>query len=184
MTDFEVRAKELLPDYVRSYYSATAGGASDAEGVADWSAIRFRPYVLRDVSSIDTTTSVLGTPVRTPILIAPMAQQAAAHPDGEAAMARAAAAEGGLLGVSTNAAVPFASVAAEGAPWWFQVYVARDRHLTELLVKRAVQHGAAALVLTVDMATLFRGSMNPRNWAEGPGKARPGQPHRGGTSCR
>jgi 4-hydroxymandelate oxidase len=174
MTDFEVRAKELLPDYVWSYFSATAGGACDAESAAAWSAIRFRPYVLRDVSSVDTTTSVLGTPVRTPILIAPMAQQAAAHPDGEAAMARAAAAEGGLLGVSTNAAVPFASVAAEGAPWWFQVYVARDRHLTELLVKRAVEHGAVALLLTVDMATLFRGSVNPRNWAEVPGKARLG----------
>src|SRR5215204_5728471 len=174
-TDFEARAQELLPDYVRAYFHATAGsGASDAEGIADWSAIRFRPYVLRDVSSIDTTTSVLGTPVRTPILIAPMAQQAAAHPEGEAAMARAAAAEGGLVGVSTNAAVPFASVEAEGAPWWFQVYVARDRRLTELLVKRAVRHGAAALLLTVDMATLFRGSVNPRNWAEVPGKARLG----------
>jgi 4-hydroxymandelate oxidase len=174
MMDFEVRAKELLPDYVLSYFAATAGDAGNAEGVADWSAIRFRPYVLRDVSSIDTTTSVLGTPVRTPILIAPMAQQAAAHPDGEAAMARAAAAEGGLLGVSTNAAVSFASVAAEGAPWWFQVYVARDRHLTELLVKRAVHHGAAALLLTVDLATLFQGDANPRNWAEVPGKARLG----------
>jgi len=75
MTDFEVRAKELLPDYVWSYFSATAGGASDAESSADWSAIRFRPHVLRDVSSVDTTTSVLGTPIRTPILIAPMAQR-------------------------------------------------------------------------------------------------------------
>ena len=43
MTDFEVRAKELLPDYVWSYFSATAGSAGDAESIADWSAIRFRP---------------------------------------------------------------------------------------------------------------------------------------------
>ena len=174
-TDFEARAQELLPDYVQAYFHATAGsGASDAEGIADWSAIRFRPYALRDVSSIDTTTSVLGTPVDTPILIAPMAQQTAAHAEGEVAMARAAAAVGTLLGVSTNSAVPFASVAAEGAPWWFQVYVARDHHLTELVVQRAVEQGASALILTVDMIALLPAAVNPRNWADVPGKARLG----------
>ena len=172
-TDFEARAQELLPDYVRAYFHATAGsGASDAEGIGDWSAIRFRPYALRDVSTIDTTTSVLGTPVQTPILIAPMAQQTAAHTEGEIAMARAAAAVGTLLGVSTNAAVPFASIAAGGAPWWFQVYVARDHHLTELLVQRAVEQGASALILTVDMIALLPAAVNPRNWADVPGKAR------------
>jgi 4-hydroxymandelate oxidase len=171
--DFEARAQELLPDYVRAYFRATAGsGVSDAEGIADWSAVRFRPYSLRDVSTIDTTTTVLGTPVDTPILIAPMAQQIAAHVEGEVAMARAAAAVRTLVGVSTNAAVPFASVAAEGAPWWFQVYLTRDRHLTELLVQRAVEHGASALILTVDMTALLPGAINPRNWADGPGKAR------------
>src|SRR5215216_5776636 len=160
-TDFEARAQELLPDYVRAYFHATAGsGASDAEGIGDWSAIRFRPYALRDVSTIDTTTSVLGTPVQTPILIAPMAQQTAAHTEGEIAMARAAA------------AVPFASIAAGGAPWWFQVYVARDHHLTELLAQRAVEQGASALILTVDMIALLPAAVNPRNWADVPGKAR------------
>ena len=171
--DFEARAQLLLPDYVRAYYSATAGsGVVEAEGIAEWSAFRFRPYALRDVSTIDTTTSVLGTPLRTPILVAPMAQQVAAHAEGEAAMARAAAAEGTLLGVSSHAAVPFASIAAEGAPWWYQVYVTRDRHLTELLVGRAVEQGATALILTVDMMALLPASVNPRNWAEGPAKAR------------
>jgi 4-hydroxymandelate oxidase len=172
-TNFEARAQELLPDYVHAYFRATAGsGVSDTEGIADWSAVRFRPYSLRDVSTIDTTTTVFGTTVRTPILIAPMAQQAAANSQGEAAMARAAAAMGTLLGVSTHAAVPFASIAAEGAPWWFQVYMTRDRHLTELLVRRAVDHGASALLLTVDMIALLPAAVNPRNWAEVPGKAR------------
>jgi 4-hydroxymandelate oxidase len=171
--DFEVRAQELLPDYVWAYFRATAGsGVGDAEATADWSAVRFRPYALRDVSKILTTTSVLGTPVQTPILIAPMAQQVAAHSEAEVAMARAAAAIGTLLGVSNHAAVPFASIAAEGAPWWFQVYVARDRHLTELLVQRAVEHGASALVLTVDMMALLPAAVNPRSWAEVPAKAR------------
>jgi 4-hydroxymandelate oxidase len=172
-TDFEASAEKLLPDYVRAYFRATAGsGVGDAEGMADWSAIRFRPYALRDVSIIDTATSVLGKPVQTPVLIAPMAQQLAAHNEGEVAMARAAAAIGTLIGVSNHAAVPFASVAGEGAPWWFQVYVARDRHLTELLVQRAVEHGASALILTVDMMALLPAAVNPRSWAEVPGKAR------------
>src|SRR5215213_4906576 len=70
---YEARARQLLPDYATAYFGATAGsGVSDAEGTADWSAVRFRPYTLRDVSTIDTATTVLGTPVRTPVLIAPM----------------------------------------------------------------------------------------------------------------
>ena len=90
---YEARARQLLPDYATAYFGATAGsGVSDAESTADWSAVRFRPYTLRDVSTIDTATTVLGTPVRTPVLIAPMAQQLAAHDEGEAAMARSAAA--------------------------------------------------------------------------------------------
>jgi 4-hydroxymandelate oxidase len=170
---YEARARQLLPDYATAYFGATAGsGVSDAEGTADWSAVRFRPYTLRDVSTIDTATTVLGTPVRTPVLIAPMAQQLAAHDEGEAAMARSAAAMGTLLGVSTHAAVPFSAVAAEGAPWWFQVYVTHDRHLTELLVERAVGNGATALILTVDMVALLPAAVNPRSWADVPGRAR------------
>ncbi len=58
----------------------------------------------------------------TPVLVAPMAHQVAAHPDGEAATGRAVAASGSLLGVSTNTAVPFAAIAHTHARWWFQVY--------------------------------------------------------------
>ena len=171
--DFEATARSLLPAYALAYFDATAGsGVSSAEGVADWSAIRFRPHVLRDVSTIDTSTTVLGTQLRTPVMIAPMAHQRAAHPDGEIAMARAAAAAGSLVGVSTNAAVPFAAIAAEKAPWWYQVYVTRDRSLTELLVRRAVAASAGALLLTVDMMTLLPASVHPRGWPDVPAKSR------------
>ena len=171
--DYEERARGQLPAHVSAYYDATAGsGGGSREGTADWAAVRFRPRVLRDVSTLDTTTTVLGTPVRTPVLVAPMAQQRAAHPDGEAAMGRAVAAAGSLLGVSTNTAVPYADIAATGAPWWFQVYVLRDRHLTALLVERAVAHGARALVLTADMISLLPPHQNPRGWPEGPAKER------------
>jgi 4-hydroxymandelate oxidase len=171
--DFEERARALLPPHISAYYGAAAGsGGGSAEGIADWSAVRFRPRALRDLREIDTSTTVLGTPVRTPVLLAPMAQQRAAHDEGEVVMGRAVAAAGSLLGVSTNVAVPYAEIAATGAPWWFQVYVMRDRGLTELLVRRAVEHGARALLLTVDMVALLPADVNPRGWPEGPAKSR------------
>jgi len=165
----------VLAPHVGAYY-ATGAGSGDAlrEGVADWTSVRFRPRVLTDLGSIDTGTTVLGTAVRTPILVAPMAQQLGAHPEGEVAMGRAVAATGSLLGVSTYTAVPFAAIAATGAPWWLQVYVMRDHDLTELVVRRAVDHGARALMLTVDMTVLLPSTVNPRDWPEGEAKTRHG----------
>lgn len=171
--DYEAEARALLPEHAAAYFAAGAGtGASLAEGIADWAAVRFRPRVLRNLGRIDSATTVLGTPVSSPILVAPMAQQLAAHDEGERAMGRAVAATGGLLGVSTNAAVPFAEISNTGAPWWFQVYVTKKRSLTELLVTRAVAAGARALILTVDMMALLPPDVNPRNWPDVPGKAR------------
>ena len=149
--------------HVGAYYATGAGvGDTHLEGIADWSRVRFRPRVLTDVGSVEVSTSVLGTSVRTPVLVAPMAQQLGAHPDGEAAMGRAVVATGSLLGVSTHTAVPFSVIADTGAPWWLQVYVMRDRSLTERLVRRAVDHGARALLLTVDMIALLPAAVNPR----------------------
>lgn len=171
--DLEAEARAVLPDHVARYFAAAYGsGASHLSGLADWEAVRFRPRVLRDVSQLDLTTRVLGTSVQTPVLVAPMAQQVAAHADGEAATGRAVRQAGSLLGVSTNTAVSFADIAASGAPWWYQVYVARDRSLTERLVERAVEHGARALILTVDLTTWPAPDAHPRSWPEGPAKAR------------
>ena len=173
LRDLESAARARLPAHVAAYYGIAAGsGLGEPEGRADWAAVRFRPRVLRDVSRIDTATTVLGTPVRTPVLVAPMAQQLGAHPEGEVAMGRAVATTGSLLGVSTNAAVRFVDIAATGAPWWFQVYVTRNRSLTELLVRRAVAAGAWALVLTLDMNALLPAAVNPRNWPEGAARTR------------
>lgn len=171
--DYEAQARALLPDYVSAYYATRAGVPVDPpEGLREWDAVRFRPRVLHDVSRVDTATTVLGTPVATPVLVAPMAQQLGAHPEGEVAMARAVAAAGSLLGVSTHTGVRFSDIAATGAPWWFQVYVTRDRSLTELLVARAVAAGARAVLLTVDMNALLPSDVNPRDWPEGVPKTR------------
>jgi 4-hydroxymandelate oxidase len=76
--------------------------------------------------------------------------QKAAHPGGEAATARAAAAAGSLMTVSTNSGSKFADIGAAGAPWWLQLYVMRDRGLTAALIRAARVAGATAIVLTVD----------------------------------
>ncbi len=174
--DLERRATERLPEHVAAYVRGWAGdGQCAAEGLRAWAAIRMRPSVLQDTSSITTATSVLGTAVGTPILIAPMAQQVAADPHGEAATARAAAAAGSLIAVSTNTAMPFADIAAGGAPWWYQVYVMRARELTRRMVERAADAGARALVLTVDttaLAAVPSGGVEPTDWPAGPGRAR------------
>jgi 4-hydroxymandelate oxidase len=145
------RAMQVLPAPVSEYFDSGArGGLTTAEAVAAWDRVRFLPRVLRNVSAVSTATSVLGHPVATPILVAPTALQRAAHPDGEAATARAAAAAGSLMAVSTNSGSKFADIGAAGAPWWLQLYVMRDRGVTAALLEGARAAGATAIVLTVD----------------------------------
>ncbi len=166
--ELEAEAVEVLPEHVVGYFRGPTGAYGIPTEAERWSQLRFRPHVLRDTSALSLATSVLGTPVSTPVLVAPMAQQRAAHPDGEVATARAARRRGTLLGVSTNTGVPFADIAAEGAPWWFQVYVMDDRPLTADLVRRAAAEGASALVLTVDAPGVDprRPQLEPRTWPD------------------
>lgn len=167
----EARAAARLPPHVYDYFRATAGGPEvSARSTGAWSAFLHRPHVLRDTREIDTATTVLGTPVATPVLVAPMAQQVAADPAGERATGAAVARMGSLLGVSTNTAVPFADIAATSAPWWFQLYVFMDRPISEQLLDRAAAAGARAIVLTVDITGLRHPSpeatysVDPTEW--------------------
>ena len=99
--------------------------------------MRFRPHVLRDTSRLSLATTVLGTPVASPVLVAPMAQQRAAHPEGEVATARAVRRRGTLLGrLHEHRGAGSPTSRAVGAPWWFQVYVMDDRAITADLVQR------------------------------------------------
>ncbi|MCU1474930.1 alpha-hydroxy acid oxidase [Amnibacterium sp.] len=175
----EAEAAATLPPHVYDYFRATAGGPEVAlRSVDAWRRFLHRPHVLRNTAVVDTATTVLGTPVAGPILVAPMAQQVAADPLGERATAAATASAGTLLGVSTNTAVPFADVTAAGAPWWFQLYLFRDRAISEQLVDRAVEEGARAMILTVDITGLQHPSpeatysVDPTAWPLSPGADR------------
>jgi len=133
-----------------------AGGAGDEQTLADNEAAytrrRLLPRVLVDVSDVSTATSVLGTDIALPVLVAPVALQRMAHPDGEPGMARAAAGAGTIMILSTLATATPHEVAqsAPDAPRWFQLYVLKDRGATRALIDEAVACGYEALVLTVD----------------------------------
>jgi len=157
--DYERLAEQKLDANAHAYF---AGGAGDEitlrDNLAAFERRKLRPRVLVDVSSVSTATTFLGTDVALPILIAPLAMQRMAHPDGELATARAAAAAGTIMRLSTAATAGPAEVAAAapGAPRWFQVYVFADRPQTEDLIAEAVESAFSALVLTVDTPYLGR----------------------------
>jgi 4-hydroxymandelate oxidase len=150
-------------------YDYIAGGADAeltlADNLAAWSRLRLRPHVLRDVNEVSTATTLLGSQVPTPLLVAPMAYHRMAHPDGEAASAAGAAAAGAPYICSTQATMSVEEVAdaAPDAVRWFQVYVVRDRGWTAELVARAAVAGYRALVLTVDVPLLGNRPRDLRN---------------------
>ena len=153
----EAAAAEKLPEPVHRYFrQGSAGGISVGEATAAWNSYRFRPHVLTDVSTVDISTTVLGTPVDVPVLVAPTTMQRQADPRGEAAMAAGAAAAKSVMGVSSNAGTTFADIGAEGAPWWLQIYVVKNRDVTRRMLDAAVAAGARAVVLTADTPVVGR----------------------------
>src|SRR5262245_48855443 len=152
--DAERLAEQVVAPEAWSYI---VGGAGD-ERTLRWnreafSRYRLRPRVLVDVSSVSTETTVLGTTVSMPALVAPMAFQQIANEEGEVAMARGAAAAGTLMCLSTVATSTPAEVAAAapGAPRWLQIYVFRDRAVSDDVIAQALENGFTALVLTADL---------------------------------
>jgi len=112
--------------------------------------MRLVPRVLVDVSDCDMTTTILGQPTAMPVMTAPCGKNGLLHPDGEMAVARAAAKAGVIQVLSTGSTFSLEEVASVGGPRWFQLYCFRDRGATRALVERAEQSGYGALCVTVD----------------------------------
>ena len=163
--DFRKAARQVLE---RSAYDYFISG-SDAQKLkrrnrAAWDALEIRHRVLVDVSKVYTSMELLGLKLPFPAMIAPMAYQRLAHPLGELATARAAAATGVPLVVSTMANTTLEEVAGvKRAPVWFQLYCHRDREITKDLIQRAEAAGYRALVVTVDAPVLGRRLADERN---------------------
>ena len=152
LEDFETAALGRLPAGPRDYYR---GGANDEtclrESRSAWDRWQVHYRVLRDVSVRDASVEVLGAPLDWPVMIAPTAYHRMAHPDGELATARAAAAAGTAMVLSTLSNTAMEEVAREARRGlWFQLYVYKDRGITRELIARAAAAGCGAIAVTVD----------------------------------
>jgi isopentenyl diphosphate isomerase/L-lactate dehydrogenase-like FMN-dependent dehydrogenase len=133
-----------------------------------------RPRVLVDVSEVTTRCTVVGTELETPVLVAPVAFQLLAHPDGEAGIARAAAACGTancLSSLTSTRPAEVAAAAPEGKRW-MQVYLFRDRGVTRAMIEEAAEAGYEALVLTVDAPYAGRRERDLRSGFQVPAEVR------------
>ena len=178
--EYEQLARESLEPANWDFF---AGGSDDEitvrENCQAFQRIKFLPRVLRDVRTVKMETTVQGTRISSPLLIAPTAYHCLAHPDGELATARAASNSKTMMIVSTFASRRLEEIAAETAiptssksqvgtdgtavPLWFQLYPYRDLGLTKTLVQRAEATGYQAIVLTVDVPRLGRRERDIRN---------------------
>jgi len=157
IADYERLAAERLDPGTWAYL---VGGSGDEwtlrENRAAFARWTFRPRVLCDVSEISTATTVLGTRIELPVVVAPVAYQQLYHPDGECATARGAAAAGSGIAVSTFSTRSHEEIAAAspGILQWCQLYVFQDRGVTREHLAEAAAAGCSAVVLTVDTPRL------------------------------
>src|SRR5947209_12368166 len=146
LNDYEILAQTRMDPTAWDFYQ---GGSDDEVTLrANRSAferIRLRPRMLVDVSVCDTRTTVLGTPVSMPILIAPTAFHCLAHLEGECETAQGAGSAGTLMVASTSSTRSLEEIAREASgPLWFQLYF-HDRDSARKLVRRAETSGYRAL---------------------------------------
>jgi len=165
LAELEPLARAALEPMAYDYY---ASGADDERTLRDneaaFARLRLRYRVLRRVGERSLHTELLGQRLEWPVLVAPMAFQRLAHPEGELATARATGEAGTVMVLSTLSTASVEEVvAASSGPVWFQLYVYEDRAATEALVRRAEAAGCQGLVLTVDAPVLGRRERDVRN---------------------
>lgn len=144
------RAKRRLPKSAySSLISASEKGITVSDNVEAFGELGFAPHVVGAPAKRDMATSVMGQDISMPVLISPTGVQAV-HPDGEVAVARAAAARGTAMGLSSFASKPIEEVIAANPKLFFQVYWLGDRDAIAARVERARAAGAAGLIVTTD----------------------------------
>ena len=152
VADLRRIAKRRLPGGVFDYIDGAAEDERTLAGnQAAFADVGFRPRVLRGLEQVDVGSTMLGRPVAYPLALAPTGFTRIADPEGELAVARAAAGAGLPYTLSTLSTRSIEEVrAVSDGRLWFQVYVWRDRALVKDMVDRAAAAGYEALVLTVD----------------------------------
>ncbi|ORY90111.1 FMN-dependent dehydrogenase-domain-containing protein [Leucosporidium creatinivorum] len=158
--DFEAVAKSILPTAAWAYYSS---GADDEitmrENRSAYQRIWFRPRVLRDVTEVDYSSTILGMPTSLPIYMTATALGRLGHPDGEKNLTWAGAETGTIQMIPTLASCSFDEIVDEAAPGQnliMQLYVNKDHAITERIVRHAEERGVKGLFITVDAPQLGR----------------------------
>jgi L-lactate dehydrogenase (cytochrome) len=167
--DYRELARRRLPRQIFDYID---GGAYEEvtmhANVADLEHVFLRQRVMRDVSTRDQATEVLGQPLSSPVILAPVGLGGMFAPRGEVQAARAAARAGVPFIESTLSICSVEEVAgATSVPPWYQLYVMRDRAYAEDLISRATAVGSPVLVLTVDLAVVGARHRDTRNAVAG-----------------
>jgi lactate 2-monooxygenase len=152
-SELERHARDLLTPQAFGYVAGGAGAELTMRANLEaFERVQIVPRMLRDVSVRDLSTSVLGIAMPAPLLLAPVGVQSIVHPEGELAVARAAAAQGVPFILSTAASHTIEDVAAAApeASRWYQLYWPKERELAASFVARAGAAGYGAIVLTLD----------------------------------
>ncbi len=176
IADLRLLARARLP---RGIFDYIDGGAEDeitmrrnSDAFRDY---EFVPRILRNVADIDTSTTLLGRTLSSPLIFSPTGFTRIAHSQGELSVARVAATHGLPYCLSTLSTRSIEEVAAvSNGPKWFQVYVWRDRGLVRDMLSRAQANGYEAIMLTVDTAVLGRRERDVRRGFTLPPKLGPG----------
>src|ERR1700736_5554316 len=146
----QLLAKKRLPKPVyAALLAASEKGVTVADNVDAFAELGFAPHVIGALEKRDLATTVMGQNISLPVVISPTGVQAV-HPDGEVAVARAAAARGTAMGLSSFASKPIEEVIAANPKLFFQVYWLGDRDAIARRVQRARDAGAVGLILTTD----------------------------------
>ncbi len=151
--DYRRLAEKRLPRFLFDYID---GGANDettlARNVNDFRNIQVKQQVLRDVSRIDTSTTLMGEHVAMPVILAPVGMAGMYARRGELQAVRAANVANVPFTLSTVGICPIDEVReASGKPFWFQLYMIKNRAAVEALLEKAMQSGCTTLVFTVDL---------------------------------
>lgn len=153
ISDYRQAARRRLPHFLFEYIDGGSYSETTLKrNVADLQDLAVRQRVLRDVSAIDTSTTLFGASAALPLALAPVGLSGLYRRRGEVQAAQAAAAFGVPFTLSTVSACSIEEVAAgSSAPFWFQLYMIRDRSFMADLLARADEAGCSTLVFTVDM---------------------------------
>ena len=170
-------AKKKIPKAVWDFID---GGAGDEQAIAanrhSLKDVVFQPKYLVDVSKPDTSLTIFGKSVSTPLILSPSGLATLAHPEGEIAVARAAQHAGAIFCLSTGSGNSIEEVGEQSqGRLWFQLYLWKSEDVINTLIQRAQTSGYEALIVTVDVPVVGKRERDLRNGMSLPVTIRPGQ---------